>query len=210
MNINGLYDAILFDFDGVIMDTEPIHFDCWKEVLRPFRIDMDWERDYSAIVGVADRVMIEYFAARAEPPVDAARLWECYASKNRLFVERLIKDPPVPSATRRLLQSLYVKLPLAIVSSSGKTEIMALLEAACLTQYFKTIICREDVERPKPDSEPYRKAAAMLGASNPLVVEDSIAGIESGTAAGFDVLWVASPEEVAEAVTEKLNNALAQ
>jgi HAD superfamily hydrolase (TIGR01509 family) len=70
--------------------------------------------------------------------------------------------------------------------------------------YFQAFVFREDVSRPKPDPEPYLKAAALLGARKPLVVEDSDAGIEAGKAAGFDTLRVDNPGRMPELVRDRL------
>jgi beta-phosphoglucomutase-like phosphatase (HAD superfamily) len=198
------HDAILFDFDGVIMDSEPVHFDCWQQVMRPFGIEMDWDRDYQHIVGVADYVMIEYFAGRCDPPCDPAALWAKYELKCELFIDRMVGDPPVAQATRDLLAELDGQIRMAIVSSSGSTSVAPLLEAAGLRHHFELLVCREHVERPKPDPQPYLIAASKLGASAPLVVEDSESGAASGRAAGFDVLQVRSADEVADLVREKI------
>ena len=140
----------------------------------------------------------------ADPPVPAERLWREYTRKNALFVARMKADPPVPDDTRRLLAELGA-FRLAVVSSSGRAEVQPILEAANLGGYFPVVVCGEDVERHKPDPEPYRKAATLLGARTALVVEDSEPGAASGRAAGFDVVRVDSAEHMAALVRRQLN-----
>jgi beta-phosphoglucomutase len=197
------YEAILFDFDGVILDSEPVHFECWREVLRRYGIELDWETYREHCVGVADYQMLEFLGRRAEPSVAADVLWAGYEDKNRLFAERMRQAPPVPDANRRLIEELS-GYRLAIVSSSGRAEVVPILEASGLSRHFAAIVCGDDVRRHKPDPEPYRLAAERLGVTRALVVEDSRPGAESGRAAGFDVLEVDTAERTAELVWERL------
>ena len=60
------YEAILFDFDGVLLDSEPLHFACWRQVLLPLGIELDWETYRDHCIGVADRDMVEFLAGRVK------------------------------------------------------------------------------------------------------------------------------------------------
>ncbi len=200
-----LYDAILFDFDGVLLDSEPVHFECWKQVLEPFGIRFDWDTYTRKCVGVSDYEMLVLLGRQADPPVPAERLWREYPRKNALFVERIRRRPPVPEQTRELLEELHRRLPLAVVSSSSQREVVTILKETGLHGYFRTVICSEDVQRHKPDPEPYRLAAQRLGAERPLVVEDSESGERSGRAAGFDVIRVPRAGEMAALVRERIH-----
>lgn len=198
-----VYEAILFDFDGVLADSEPVHYACWREVLAPLGIALDWETYSDHCIGLADYTMLEFLGARATPPVLAETLWLEYSRKNRLFIERMSANPPFPPQTRQLIQDLS-GYKLAVVSSSGRTEIEPVLEAAGLRSFFAAAVCREDVQRPKPAPDPYLLAARRLGVSKALVVEDSGTGVESGHAAGFDVLRVDHAGRTAELVRRRL------
>ena len=197
------YQAILFDFDGVLADSEPVHYACWREVLAPLGVVLDWETFSEHCIGLADYTMIEFLGARATPPVPAETLWKEYSRKNRLFVERMKANPPFPPQTRQLIEDLN-GYKLAVVSSSGRAEIEPVLEAAGLRSYFADVICREDVSNPKPAPDPYLLAARRLGVSKVLVVEDSDTGVASGQAAGFNVLRVDNAARTAELVREQL------
>jgi beta-phosphoglucomutase len=203
LNKNCLYDGILFDFDGVIVDSEPVHFACWREVLLPCGIRLDWDAYREHCIGIADRIMLEFMAGQATPPVPVERLWAVYGRKQEMFVERMSDSQPVPAATRSLLEELGACRK-AIVSSSSGTEVRAILRAVDIARHFSVVICGEDVSRHKPDPEPYLTAAKQLGVKNPLVVEDSAAGAESGRAAGFDVLVVGAAGETARLLRERL------
>jgi len=199
------YEAILFDFDGVLLDSEPLHFACWRQVLATLGIDLDWECYRDHCIGVADREMVAFMAALAPMPVTFEQLWELYPLKSRLYVERVADNPPFPEGTRRLLPALSRSYKLAVVSSSGRKEVEPLLEAGGLRPYFATIVAGEDVERHKPAPEPYLTAARRLGVSRALVVEDSEPGVASGLAAGFDVLRIECADRLSEALADYLN-----
>ena len=121
--------------------------------------------------------------------------------------DRTLSAPPFDPALDSLLASLHGHYKMAVVSSSSRTEIEPLLQAGGLRHYFETMVCDREAGALKPAPEPYLMAARLLGASNPLVVEDSPAGIASGRAAGFEVLAVQSPAEVPELVRRKVARA---
>jgi beta-phosphoglucomutase len=189
------YDAILFDFDGVLLDSEPLHCACWAEVLAPFGVHLTWEDYHRRYAGVDDRVMLQALAAEARPPLNWETLWTQYDSKRELFRQR-IRNPAFSPALPDLLDRLHGQYKLAVVSSSSRMEIEPPLEASNLRWYFSALVAGHDVERIKPAPDPYLLAARLLGAQAPLVVEDSPAGIASGRAAGFPVLAVKSAAEM--------------
>lgn len=199
------YEAILFDFDGVLLDSEPLHFACWRQVLLPVGIDLDWETYRDHCIGVADRDMVEFLARRTRRPVTFEQIWALYPHKSRLYVERVADTPPFPEATRRLVAELNRSYRLAVVSSSGRQEVEPLLVAGGLRPYFATIVAGEDVREHKPSPEPYLVAARRLGVRRALVVEDSEPGEASGRAAGFDVLRIDRADRLSEVLGEYLN-----
>jgi len=198
------FDAILFDFDGVLADTEPVHWACWAEVLRPFGAVLTWEyyRDHG--IGIDDKEMLRMLAALASPPLDWRTLFAEYPRKKELFRGRVLAHPPFDPALDAFLGELHRAYRLAVVTSSARGEIDPLLAAGGLRRHFDALVGAEDVTRYKPDPEPYRKAAELVGARAPLVVEDSAAGLASGRAAGFAVLAVADPSQLAALVTRRL------
>jgi len=197
------YEAILFDFDGVLVDSEPVHFACWREVLEPFGIHLDWETYHAHFIGISDLAMLEDLARLKEPPVDANLLWEQYPRKRALFRERMAHGSPITPGVRDLLAWLDGRR-LAVVSSSGRDEIEPILKAGGIRERFGAVVCREDVTQFKPAPEPYLKAAALLEARTALVVEDSEAGIASGKAAGFAVLEVPAAARMPELLRQCL------
>lgn len=196
------FDAILFDFDGVLVDSEPVHFACWNQILAPFGLTLSWDHYVSHCIGISDREMVNELCRLLGKPEVFQQIWDCYPDKKKLLRERLCADFPMPEVTRHLLQQLNdLGIPIAVVSSSGRAEVEGPLRSAGLWHHFQLSVCAEDVSRKKPDPEPYRTAAARLGSKRPLVVEDSEAGYQSGVAAGFPVVRVRSAEDVAAALS---------
>lgn len=197
------YDAILFDFDGVLIDTEPLHFACWMEVLKPFRIRVTLEEYNRRWVGVADRDMLDELGSLADPPVDGAALAEYHPAKRELFRRRSLEAPPWAPGLHEFLESLH-GYRLAVVTSSGRSEVAPLLEAGGIRRFFSAEIYGNEVRPLKPAPEPYLRAAEQLRAARPLVVEDSDAGVASATAAGFDYVRISGTAELAHAVRWRL------
>jgi beta-phosphoglucomutase len=197
------FDSILFDFDGVLADSEGVHFDCWTEILTPLGIPLTWEVYCAQCIGITDRAMLEVLARQKDPPYDVEDLWQYYPKKKALFREKALAHPPIPDATRTLLHELSA-YQLAVVSSSGRAEVEPVLERAGIRDCFATIVTGDDVKNRKPHPEPYLLAAERLRATLPLVVEDSEPGAASGLAAGFAVLRISSPYELTTALRRQL------
>lgn len=198
------YQAILFDFDGVLVDSEPIHYECWMEVLKPHGFHLDWDSYARDWIGVSDRSMIQRFCEAATPPLDFEKVWGEYPRKTEIFRERMAERQVFHPETIRLLQALD-EYKLGVVSSSARTEVEPPLVRAGIRDRFGALVCgRELVTNLKPAPDPYRKAAELLGVTRALVIEDSDAGEESGRAAGFDVLRLAHPSRLADELSALL------
>jgi HAD superfamily hydrolase (TIGR01509 family) len=201
------FEAILFDFDGVLLDSEPVHCDCWREVLAPLGVRVTWEIYAAHCLGASDRDMMQVFARLCDPPVEPAMLWEQYARKQQVFRERMAVDPPFVPGLAEFFRELAQSYKLGVVSSSAQAEIEPLLEAAGIRRYLGTMVCGEDVERHKPAPDPYRLAARQLGIKRALVIEDSAPGMESARAAGFEAVQIADPARMMGTVRERLARA---
>jgi len=189
------YDAILFDFDGVLADSEPLHYECWKQALATFHTDLDWQQWQRSCIGVADRNLMAVLAAGCHPPADPEDLWAQYPRKQALYRELAADHSPIPREVRTLLHELDA-IPKAVVSSSLRPEVEPLLAAAGVRACFAAVVTGDDVERHKPAADPYLLGARLVGARNPLVVEDSALGAASAQAAGFVCLRVPGPLEM--------------
>jgi len=201
------FDSILFDFDGVLADSEPVHCACWAEVLAPQRITLEWEGYRERFMGIDDREMLRILAAEATPQLAWEDLWKLYPEKKERFRARMTTMPPFDPSLSEFLSDLDGRYIMAVVSSSSCSEIEPMLQAGGLRQFFRTVVGGENVKRHKPAPDPYLLAAERLGVRAPLVVEDSEAGLASGRAAGFEVLAVRHPAEVPALVGQRLGRA---
>jgi beta-phosphoglucomutase len=198
------FDSILFDFDGVLADTEPVHCASWAEVLATQGITLDWTVYRERFMGIDDREMLRILAAESSQPREWESLWKLYPAKKDRFRASVMAAPPFDPALRTFLEDLNSRYVLGVVSSSSCSEIEPLLEAGELRGYFRTVVGGENVKRHKPAPDPYLLAADRLGLRAPLVVEDSEAGLASGRAAGFEVLAVRHPSEMPALVERRL------
>ena len=198
-----LYEAILFDFDGVLADSEPVHFECWQEILRRFDLDLDWKTYCEQGIGISDRKLLAFLSERADPPVDVELLIAEFPRKKDMFRARMLKRRPFSAEVFELLQELR-GYRLAVVTSSGQTEVEPVLERAGLRNYFQAIVYGGDVQQHKPAPDPYLLAVEKLGVRSALAVEDSNAGEASARAAGLDVLRVGTASEMPAMLRRRL------
>jgi beta-phosphoglucomutase len=189
------YEAILFDFDGVLVDSEPIHHKCWQEVLTPFGIDLNWQLYSEHCIGIADRAMLAFLCSLATPPADVDTLYLEYPRKKELFRDRM-GAIGVAEEVLSLLNELRPRYKLAVVSSSNIREISAVLDPAGLSSMFDTIVHGGDVTRHKPAPDPYLLAMERLQVRSAIAVEDSKAGIASARAAGLPVVEIATASDL--------------
>jgi beta-phosphoglucomutase len=189
--------AAVFDFDGVIVDSEPLHFSALRDALRPEGIEItedDYVQRYLAYDDRgAIRLALEHHGERADP----ARLDRVEARKVELFARR-IPGIPVFAGARELVLSLAAEVPVAIASGARHDEIEAILGGLGLREAFQAVVGAEDAARTKPDPAPYLEAARQLAARTPglapadcVALEDSLPGIASALGAGMKVVGVA-------------------
>src|SRR5580704_500182 len=117
------FDSILFDFDGVLADTEPVHCACWAEVLAPQGIALEWPIYRERFMGIDDREMLRMLIADQKPQLTWDGLWALYPAKKDRFCERVMSAPPFDPALRAFLGDLAAQYALAVVSSSSCSEI---------------------------------------------------------------------------------------
>src|SRR5271165_6514267 len=100
------FDSVLFDFDGVLADTEPVHCACWAEVLAPSGITLEWCVYRERFMGIDDREMLRLLAAESDPPLVGDDLWNLYPAKKDLFRARVTAAPPFDSGLEKFLAGL--------------------------------------------------------------------------------------------------------
>jgi beta-phosphoglucomutase len=197
------YEAILFDFDGVLVDSEPVHCECWQEILQTFDLHLDWETYRTHGIGVSDRDLMSLICRRAGRPLEVDRLLAEYPRKKELFRSRMLERQSFTPDVLELLPQLH-EYQLAVVTSSGQSEVEPILRHAGIRDLFRAVVYGGDVKQLKPAPDPYLLAVKKLGVRSALVVEDSDAGEASARAAGLDVLRVGSSAEMPELVRDRI------
>jgi beta-phosphoglucomutase len=197
------YEAILFDFDGVLVDSEPVHFECWQEILTDHGLKLDWETYREHGIGAADRLLLARLCNQVSPPVELERLVAEYPRKRELFQKRMLERDRFAADVLQLIPQLS-DYKLAVVTSSGQAEVESILVRAGIRDYFQVAVFGGDVKKHKPDPEPYLLAVEKLGVRKALVVEDSDAGEASATAAGLDVLRIHNTADMPAKLRERL------
>jgi beta-phosphoglucomutase len=140
------------------------------------------------------------------PPIPFDDIWGEYDRKKELFRRQLEQEPPFLAETLTMVRDLSATYKLAVVSSSGRTEVEPPIERAGIRDCFQALVCGREAQLLKPAPEPYLRAAELLGARRPLVIEDSDAGVQSALAAGFDVVRVSTAEAAPREVFARLTS----
>ncbi len=179
-----MIEALIFDFDGLIVDTERPDFVSWQEVWQDYGLELRLD-DWAACIGSSgvfnEYVELERCLGR---PVDR----ESIRRKRRpRFKELLLSEPIAPGLLAYLDEAESLGLPLAIASSSTSSYLRDHLVRLALANRFSVVVGRDDAGAPKPDPSVYEVALAELGVSPASVMafEDSPNGIASAKAAGL-------------------------
>jgi HAD superfamily hydrolase (TIGR01509 family) len=206
--VSGGLAAVLFDMDGLLVDTEPL----WNEVERRVmaRLGGSWgPADQEQLVGGPLSRTLGYMLGKAHRPV-APEVAAGWMTSGLIDLIREREVALLPGAARLLAEVTAAGVPHALVTSSERVVMEAVLEAAGVT--FPVRVCAADVSRTKPDPEPYLLAAKLLGVipERCVVLEDSPNGVAAAEAAGCAVIAVPNVTPIApgprRAVVESLRD----
>ncbi|HEX9031395.1 MAG TPA: HAD family phosphatase [Streptosporangiaceae bacterium] len=183
--------AVLFDMDGLLVNTEPLWFEVEREVMA--RLGGDWtEQDQQALVGGSLHGSVGYLLERATRPASREQVGDwLIGGMAALLAEREVAA--MPGALALLAEVEAAGLPRALVTSSERVIMDAVLGSLARQGVtFSVTVCGADVRRPKPHPEPYQRAAALTGADPRCCValEDSPTGLASAEAAGCTAVVV--------------------
>jgi beta-phosphoglucomutase len=188
-----LIRAVIFDFDGVIANSEPLHFAAFRDVLEQEGVAFTERQYYASYLGYDDvgvfRAVADDRHVRWSTDAIAVLVARKAVRLERLERERSVLFPGAEAAIERLA-AVY---PLAIASGALHVEILRVLNGAGLTRHFRAVVAAEDTAAGKPAPDPYLRAITLLSAAmgepltaaECLAIEDTRWGLESARAAGL-------------------------
>jgi beta-phosphoglucomutase family hydrolase len=182
--------AVLWDMDGVIVDSGPYHFQAWKLTFKECGITFD-ETDFQRTFGRRNDSIILDMMGPGVSPEQAEAIADTKEQRYRALVKQKSINA-LPGALEWIRALHEQNVPQAIVSSAPPENITTILMVLEATDLFQVLISGEKVERGKPDPESFLLAAAKLGlsAKQCIVIEDAPAGIEAARRAGMRCLAV--------------------
>jgi HAD superfamily hydrolase (TIGR01509 family) len=192
--------AVIFDFNGIIVDDEPIHFELFQRVLKEEGIKLTEADYYARYLGCDDRGAFTTAYREHGRAFSRSKLAQLIERKAAYYQQDIKSKMKVFPGVRTLVPHLAQKLPLAIASGALRNEIEIILSGIGLSAHFRAIVSAEDVTRGKPEPQIFLKALAQLNvalsSNHPispaecLVIEDSKEGIRGARRAGMKCLAV--------------------
>ena len=204
--------AVLFDFDGVLCNSEPLHFYAFQEVLAAEKIELSESEYYNEMLGFDDRGSFKHVFQLKGRELDPKTFLRVMTRKSEVMMDLIRRRKFQPlDGVEEFVRGLWRHCPLAICSGALREEIEAMLEGLALRDCFSVIVAAEDVDVGKPDPRGYVLTAKMLSEkftkkplkpADCLVVEDAPTVIREVKRVGFTALAVATSypaEKLAEA-----------
>ncbi len=191
-------DLLLLDYNGVIVDDEPLHFAALRDVLAVERVPMDRDDYYAAYLGLDDRECLRRAFARAGRTHEAGALDRLAARKAAWYAEQVRSGLPLVSGVRAFVhEAANTGMRIGVISGALRREIVAGLDCAGISDVVRVVVSAEDVAAGKPDPAGYRLAVARLadGADAParaVAVEDSVPGLTAARAVGAGCVMLAT------------------
>ncbi|MGC9353297.1 MAG: HAD family hydrolase [Mariniphaga sp.] len=186
--------CVIFDMDGVIIDSEPIHQECEKRLFTLLGIAVS-DEEHNALIGATDETMWSGLGKRHNLPLSVA---EAIRLKKSIYLEYLMRETsvePLPGVAQLIIDLHKHGFLLAVASSSPHEQIDFILKKFELKRYFHAIVSGEDVEAGKPHPEIFLKASDMLGVTpdSCVVIEDSNNGVAAAKRAGMKCIGFVNP-----------------
>ena len=183
-----MIQALIFDLDGTLVNTEMLHFKAWKEALLQNGVKDFTLEDFLRYVGTSnEKVANDYIQSDG---ITKSQI-ELITEKQTLYMN-LIPEVELCTGAREILERFHGKMSLAVASSSHEKEVRAILNTHDLLSFFQVILGGDMVQKRKPDPEIYLKAQALLGKmpSECAAFEDSGPGLNAAKNAGIKAIVV--------------------
>lgn len=190
--------AVLFDMDGVIVDSNPYHKDAWLEFCRRYNVELKEEDVPKYIYGKTNKAALVDVFQREFSPEESFRMSE---EKEAIYRELHRADISLIRGLDTLLQRFsQAEIPLAVCTNAPVANLNFTLEQTGIRSYFKVLIDASQVSKGKPDPEIYLKAAQLLNMppERCIVMEDSTVGVEAGLRAGMKVVGITTTHSAEE------------
>jgi HAD superfamily hydrolase (TIGR01509 family) len=183
------FAAIVFDMDGVVVDSEPLHERAFLDVFAELGYADGHGIDFVAYYGRSDKAVWVDFIARHHPPQG---LDELLTRKQQRFIELVRRQKPIFGAVVPLLEQLAPRYPLALASGSPPVVIDEVLALDGLRRFFPVVVSIQDVGKSKPAPDVFLRTAELLqvAPSACCVIEDAVVGVEAALAAGMSVIAI--------------------
>ena len=192
-------DALICDFDGVVVDSEPIHLACFREVLASVGIELTTEAYYADYLGYDDHDCFEAVGRDHDRPFTENEIADMTAAKTALC-QRVFSESveALPGAVELIAAVVAAGIPVGVCSGALRDEIELAARTVGVLEHFRILVAARDVQKGKPDPEGYRLAREKLAeavgrplrAERCVVIEDSPAGIDAARGADMRVLAV--------------------
>lgn len=185
--------AILFDLDGTIVNTDPIHYQAWQDMLLKYGIEIDETFYKSRISGRLNPEIVKDILPQLSPAEGAKFADE----KEDLFRQKAPNLKPMPGLSELLAWTETHHLKRALVSNAPRLNVEFMLEVLGIKEAFDVVVLAEDCIAGKPDPAPYEVALQKLAitAEQAIALEDSPSGIRSGVSAGIRTVGIASTHD---------------
>jgi beta-phosphoglucomutase len=188
-------EAVIFDFDGVIADTEPLHFRSFLEVMGAAGFPCTWEEYVRDFIGFDDRDLFRAAHAKLGLPLRDADLQRLVDAKAEAFIALTREGVPAYEGVPEVVHAAAKRFPVAICSGALRSDIEPILAQLNLSEVLSVRVTAEDVPVSKPDPTCYRLAVQRLSAAigrplpagGCLAIEDTPTGIKSARDAGLQV-----------------------
>ncbi len=192
--------GIVFDFDGVLADSEWLHLRAYQELLGPIGVRLTKEIYCERYLGFDDEGVFQQVAADYRLMLGDEEIELLIAEKGRRFEKMISSTNVLYPAAVPTVRALATAYPLGIASGSLRQEIELMLRGAALNDAFRFIVSADDTERTKPAPDPYLKAAEMHGLPprECAAIEDSNWGLQSARDAGLVTIGLASSYPASE------------
>lgn len=184
--------AVVFDFDGVLADTERLHLVALRDTLATRGWTLSDEDYFTFYLGYDDRGCLTEFARREGLSLDDGLLHTLLRDKERRYADLFERGEVLYPTARPCIERLAARFPLAIASGSLRGEIERILDANGLRGFFRAIIGADDVREGKPAPDSYAMAVNALGIAGPaaVAIEDSPWGLQSARGAGLHTIGI--------------------